>query len=240
MDEVNQGAKITYIDHSGFLVETAGHYLIFDYYRGILRRDILKWLPDPAKKPLVFVSHSHSDHFNREIFDWRKHRGDIEYVLADGIASPVGAAFVGASQRIQVGDCTVEALESTDEGVAFVVECDGLTVYHAGDLNWWHWEGEGDQENADMALRYKREIDRLKNRRLDIAFVPVDPRLEKQYLWGLMYLMSIADVRLAIPMHFWGDTAMLNGLASDAEALPFRDKIHWLGSLGDSFTVHKK
>lgn len=31
---------------------------------------------------------------------------------------------------------------STDEGVAFLVTAEGRTVFHAGDLNWWHWEGE--------------------------------------------------------------------------------------------------
>ena len=54
--------KVTYIGHSGFLVETSGCSLLFDYYQGEiprLRQD----------KPLfVFVSHRHSDHFNPEIF----------------------------------------------------------------------------------------------------------------------------------------------------------------------------
>ena len=40
----------------------------------------------------------------------------------------------------------IRTLRSTDEGVAFVVHYAGKTIYHAGDLNWWHWEGEPDEK----------------------------------------------------------------------------------------------
>ena len=53
--------KITYIGHSGFSVELESHILLFDYYEGTMPEF------DPAKKLLVFASHSHPDHFNREI-----------------------------------------------------------------------------------------------------------------------------------------------------------------------------
>lgn len=54
--------KITYIHHSGFLVETAECYCLFDYYKGELPS------LDPAKPMLVFVSHSHQDHYNPAVF----------------------------------------------------------------------------------------------------------------------------------------------------------------------------
>lgn len=54
--------KITYLGHSGFLVETKEHYLLFDYYTGKLPAFL------PEKKLTVFVSHSHQDHYNKEIF----------------------------------------------------------------------------------------------------------------------------------------------------------------------------
>lgn len=54
--------KVTYIYHSCFLAETAECYYLFDYYKGAL----------PAlntEKPLlVFVSHSHQDHYNPAVF----------------------------------------------------------------------------------------------------------------------------------------------------------------------------
>ena len=53
--------RVTYIGHSGFSVELESHILLFDYYEGTMPEF------DPAKKLLVFASHSHPDHFNREI-----------------------------------------------------------------------------------------------------------------------------------------------------------------------------
>lgn len=54
--------KITYINHSGFLIETRGCYYIFDYYKGELPP------LDKKKEVIVFCSHFHKDHFNPVIF----------------------------------------------------------------------------------------------------------------------------------------------------------------------------
>ena len=54
--------QITYINHSGFLVETADCYYIFDYYKGELPK------LDKSKEVIVFCSHFHPDHFNPKIF----------------------------------------------------------------------------------------------------------------------------------------------------------------------------
>ena len=51
---------VTYIRHSGFLVETERFYYIFDYESGSLPE------LDREKPVLVLSSHSHSDHYNRE------------------------------------------------------------------------------------------------------------------------------------------------------------------------------
>lgn len=53
-------------------------------------------------------------------------------------------------ERLSPAGVTVEALPSTDEGVAFLVTAEGRTVFHAGDLNWWHWEGEDPVWNRNM------------------------------------------------------------------------------------------
>lgn len=52
--------KITYLRHSGFLVELEQVWLLFDYYRGEIPE-----FPK-GKKGYVFVSHRHIDHFNKE------------------------------------------------------------------------------------------------------------------------------------------------------------------------------
>ena len=55
--------KITYINHSGFLVETENCYYVFDYYKGKMPR------LDKSKEVVVFCSHFHQDHFNPKIFE---------------------------------------------------------------------------------------------------------------------------------------------------------------------------
>lgn len=45
--------KITYINHSGFLVETENCYYVFDYYKGEMPS------LDKSKEVVVFCSHFH-------------------------------------------------------------------------------------------------------------------------------------------------------------------------------------
>ena len=59
--------KVTYLDHSGFLVELEDAYFLFDYYKGRLPQI------DLEKKMFVFVSHVHHDHYRKDIFNLRKH-----------------------------------------------------------------------------------------------------------------------------------------------------------------------
>ena len=54
--------KITYIKHSGYLLETEQALLLFDFVEGALPP------LDPAKDLFVFVSHRHEDHFSPKIF----------------------------------------------------------------------------------------------------------------------------------------------------------------------------
>ena len=70
---------VTYIGHSGFLLEWESCYLLFDYYTGKIPE------LDPKKKIFVFASHKHRDHFNPGIFDLADQYGDIEYVLSSDI-----------------------------------------------------------------------------------------------------------------------------------------------------------
>lgn len=62
--------KVTFLGHSGFLLEFPDLILVFDYYidpAGILPQ----YREDP--RPLVFlVSHFHPDHLNPEIFDFKR------------------------------------------------------------------------------------------------------------------------------------------------------------------------
>lgn len=54
--------QVTYIDHSGFMVESGSCYYIFDYYKGELPK------LDKDKEVIVFCSHFHQDHLIRRFF----------------------------------------------------------------------------------------------------------------------------------------------------------------------------
>ena len=83
------------------------------------------------------------------------------------------------NEKRNVEGVCIRTLHSTDEGVAFFVSAGGRTIYHAGDLNWWHWEEESADYNLAMEKDYKREIEKMKGQKVDVAFVPVDPQARR-------------------------------------------------------------
>lgn len=230
--------KITYIGHSGFSVELEEAVLIFDYYQGTI--------PEfDGRKPIyVFVSHKHHDHFNQEIFALSDQYPDVTYILSSdtrmnekymerrGIPAAAREHIIYIGKNVEQvlqgpGDTrlTVETLASTDEGVAFLVGMGDRCIYHAGDLNWWSWEGESDDDERRMEENFKREMKKLEGRRFDAAFLPLDPRQEDRFSWGFDVFMRTADAVKAIPMHFWGDYSVIPRLLSLDCSKPYRDRV---------------
>lgn len=201
--------KITYIYHSGFLVETTECYYLFDYYKGIL--------PDlnQQKTIIVFASHNHSDHYNPKIFSILKDMGmeNIIGVLAKDISPdryPKDIEIIKATfyQEYELeGTTHLETFHSTDAGVAFLIQCPQGIIYHAGDLNDWTWEGESERFNKQMTGSYRHEIDllskSLNGKLLDAAFLPLDPRQGKEYAKGILYFLKKINVYRICPMHYW-------------------------------------
>lgn len=207
--------KMTYISHSCFAVELENSVLVFDYYKG----ELPAW--DSQKTVYVFASHRHYDHFCKEIFGWRARYPKIVYVLSDDIsdgndygeeAEGCEVTKISPNETKTVGDCTIETFRSTDEGVAFLVSCEGKLFYHAGDLNWWHWDEESESYNETMREKYQSEIGKLKEalagRMIDVAFLVLDPRQEEAYALGIEYFLSKIRAELAVPMHLWDAYAL--------------------------------
>lgn len=205
--------NITYIFHSGFLLETESCYCIFDYYRGTLPK------LDPAKPVLVFASHCHADHYNPEIFSLLAEQDmrQVTAVLSKDIPMkrwPEGVPTIKVTfhQTYEL-PCGVRAqtLLSTDSGVAFLVECDGYVIFHAGDLNDWSQDTASqyysEQDNKQMAGSYRHEIIQLQKwldgRTLDAAFLPLDPRQGAMYDKGMLYFLKKIPVKAVYPMHYW-------------------------------------
>ena len=225
---------VTYIEHSGFSVELPECTLLFDYYLGKL--------PEfPKEHPLiVFASHVHGDHFQKKIFQLREQYQEVYFVLSDDIPKKYDAPdviWVSSDVKVTVAGCEITCLKSTDEGVAFLVKCGEKTVYHAGDLNWWHWEEESATYNDEMKQNYQREVDKLEGRKIDAAFVPVDQRLEDAYFWGIDYFMRKTDTKVVFPMHFWGKYETIDCLIRQKETEDYRDRIAEIDWKGERFSI---
>ena len=217
--------KVTYLNHSGVLVEFKDHYCIFDYYRGELP------LLDKKKDVIVFCSHSHNDHYNSFIFDLLDKKGmRYQAILANDISdenrlSKIKHSFVVPDKCYQFdGGIQVETLLSNDSGVAFIVSTDEGVVYHGGDLNDWYWEGEPEEENLELRTIYHTEIGKIKGRHFDVAFVPLDPRLEAHYADGLLYFLESVDCDSVFPIHYWGDPSVIQRFITEYPQYQYRIK----------------
>lgn len=196
------GVKVRYIHHSGFLAETANSIFVFDYFKGALSLG--------GKKAFVLASHEHFDHFSKKIFEWAKEKADITYILSSDIRRrPEGLdiKLLSPYEETVLDGVTIKAFGSTDAGVSFLVRADGVSIFHAGDLNWWHWEGEPDGDNAHAEKWFKEEIAKIKGEVIDLAFFPVDPRQEHNSDLGADYFIQEIAPKFLIPMHFGDEPA---------------------------------
>ena len=217
--------KVTYLNHSGILVELKDCYYVFDYYKGELP------ILDKEKDVIVFCSHSHNDHYNPFIFDLLDKRGmRYQAILANDISdenrlSKIQHRFVEPDKCYQFdGGIQVETLLSNDSGVAFIVSTDEGVVYHGGDLNDWYWEGEPEEENLELRTIYYTEIGKIKGRHFDVAFVPLDPRLEAHYADGLLYFLESVDCDSVFPIHYWGDPSVIQRFITEYPQYQYRIK----------------
>lgn len=233
--------QITYIHHSSFLIETDSFLLLFDYFEGQL----------PAlnadKELIVFSSHRHGDHFSPVIFELAERHPDIHYILSDDIwrkRVPAGLLtrtdFLAPGQELTLdagGGLRVKAYKSTDEGVAFAIETEGLSIYHAGDLNDWRWNGEPDDWNRRMHDSYIRELTRIRDDgfRPNVAMLPLDGRLEEWFYLGIQEFMEIVGADLILPMHFWGDYSITERLKKLDCSAEYRSRIADIRATGQIF-----
>lgn len=205
--------KVNYLYNSGFSVETKNFLLIFDYYLdsvtegdkricngGIGSQDL-----EGYKNILVFSSHSHSDHYNNVIFEWKKVNSNIDYILSSDIeveSKIEGIHRMSAYEELSIKGVTIKAFGSTDIGISFLVRVDGVDLFHSGDLNWWHWWDEDEISNKNAEKLFKLEIDKIRGNNVDICFFPIDGRLKDFYYLGGEYFMKEIDPKILIPMHF--------------------------------------
>ena len=179
--------KIIYHYHSGFSVQVGGTLLIFDYWEGEGRSlpQVGRITPSFLKafeKIYVFISHAHPDHLDPIVYTWESEGLPITYIVSSDM--PVGTRgkrLAPLQEKELSPDITVKAFQSTDLGVAFLVRAYGMNIFHAGDLNLWHWRQESTL----------REIEAAEN-----AFY------EAMYDAGANHFILTMKPRVFIPMHW--------------------------------------
>ena len=251
---------VTFLAHSGFLVEWDDFYTLFDFYKGELPA------LDPKKPLLVFSSHSHEDHFDPRIFTEVFARyPNVSYYLSRDIRlterrrEKIGVtdemfAHVTSLRPDEVlvteaggKPLTIRTVKSTDIGSAFLLQSGGKLVFHAGDLNWWHWVSEGKAYCNNMAASYKRAIEKLCaaveseafdngcTPQIDVAMLPLDPRLDDGFGMGIEYLLKCVEVKTVFPMHMWEHFEWIDRYR--AEHAQHAEKIMRISHNGQRFEV---
>ncbi len=207
--------KVEYIYHSGFSLETDDYYLIFDYYKGDLDFKDRKDLKN--KKILVFVTHGHHDHFNPEIFNWQEDHPNIKYILSSDIDLEAGDNIftVAPYEELKLDGLEVKTYGSTDLGVSFFIKLGHKNIFHAGDLNWWHWENDSREDQLKEEKNFKDEVAKIEKVKIDLAFCPVDPRLGQAFSYGGQHYIEVLKPMFFFPMHFGDDLETTERFARD-------------------------
>jgi hypothetical protein len=248
--------KITWLAHSGFLVEGKEATLVFDWFQDPADavEEFFRLRRASALPPVpvyFFVSHAHADHCSPRILRYAGEPG-VAYVLEEDAARsllreegtgsrPVADQVLRMrpGQTATAGPLGIRTFGSTDQGVSFLVEVDGHRVFHAGDLNDWYWENESTEaELAADEAAYDRIVSdvaatmkTVEPSFLAVAMLPLDPRLGRHADRGILRFLDAVSTRNVVPMHLPEKTG-LPGLL--ARALAGRAKVIAFDGPGES------
>jgi L-ascorbate metabolism protein UlaG (beta-lactamase superfamily) len=148
---------IRWLGHSGFLLEGDGKKIYIDPY------DLSEEPAFEDKADILLITHEHFDHCSPD--DIRKVRRSDSTTL---IPENLPLQFKGDSRRIAEGDVLADGLEikgvrievvpaynldkpyhPRGSGVGYIVELEGIRIYHAGDCDFFP---EMKSIKADVAL----------------------------------------------------------------------------------------
>ena len=237
--------KLTYIFHSGFVLETEQAVLVFDYWMD--PSGVMDSVLQSGKPMYVLSSHFHEDHFNRDIFEWKNRKENVTYILSKDILRHRRAGKEEADIWLAKGGMwsdelvSVKALGSTDSGVSWIVETEGKRIFHAGDLGNWYARflpeavpgqtiySEEFDEYINPIAHEKQFLGELKDIRkvadgFDIVMFPVDGRIGNGYTLGGRQFIERFKVGLFVPMHFVAsgfESAWRMKEFTDAKGIPF-------------------
>lgn len=186
---------------------------------------VLERIVDSNKPCYFLASHFHQDHFQPCIVEFYRYfkklcahkqcPNPIHLVLSRDIARYRKFVVKDVLDEIywmRRGDCLdlpevkIEAFGSTDVGVSWVCQIDGKVIFHAGDLNDWHWMScSSPEEIASAHAKFDKELQKIKqvHHAFDVAMFPCDVRMGQGYLLGPQKFLQTFQVGCLVPMHTW-------------------------------------
>ena len=197
--------QVFYLGHSAWVVETSECYLLFDIQDENVR---VNGMPTDgfvdlsllgSKPKYLFFSHNHRDHYSEELHKMSLNFADTFIFLGD-FTSPIAdsAITMKPGDKWQIGDIVVYTANSTDKGVCFLVQADGVCIFHSGDNADW---GDGEQNQM-----YYKEIDYIAELgvNVNIAFIPVctfSGQRPSDMTKGAIYAVNKLAPSVTFPMH---------------------------------------
>ena len=172
--------KITWLGHDGFRID-AGKTIYFDPYQ----------IAGGPEADLILISHEHFDHCSVE--DVAKIQGADTVIVTekDSAKKLTGDVRVlKPGDSLTVDDVTIQTVPSynmdkdfhpqANDWLGFIVETEGVKVYHAGDSDF---------------------IPEMKDLEVDIALLPVSGTYVMRADQAVEAALAI-NPKLAIPMHY--------------------------------------
>jgi L-ascorbate metabolism protein UlaG (beta-lactamase superfamily) len=184
----------------------------------------------------VFSTHGHQDHYNKSYFDWDDNISGIEYIFChrpDGISDEYD--YLPVHSETEIDGMKIYVNNSTDGGGGFLVEVDGLTIFHMGD------HANGDDE---LSEEFTREIDLIAemNKEIDILFGPIrgcSLGTPSQVKTGIYYTLEKLQPELFVPMHAGSFSAEYKSFVEQAQRDGMKQPMKYMMASGDRFHYYK-
>ena len=184
--------KITYLDHSGFAVEQGETLLVFDEYNprpapgkaGLAGGVVTEADVRAHARSALFLSHSHSDHYCREV-----------------LALPFGETVLSGDFPASIPG------RRAQEGESFSVD---FNLWHWEEES----TPQEIAEATEGFERILADLADCAAGTIDLAFFPLDPRMGKHTDRGAVRFLKALRPKVLVPMHLQGDAALAERFAA--------------------------
>jgi len=217
---------VTYFYQSAFTVSLKKTLMVFSYRQtGLSQLAPEQRLSEKDfqgfNNILVFVPNNSLTHHDREVIYGWKSSFPITYILSEDAGKQApdlpSIRVCKEGDSFSVAQAKVSSFGSTDAGVSFLAEAEDVCVFHAGDLNLWHWREENTLREITRAEEsFYDKVAALPKDKVDICFFPLDPNQGGLYDAGANHIIMAIRPRVFFPMHFGERAEIANEYARRA------------------------